>query len=175
LGVLLSSDSPGPTRSARNLDKNGEVEERVGPGESSHSNRVQSSQPEQQNRSESEKPLSIEITRGQFARLLKGRQTWSAMHNGTALSAQCIICNGTLQCCPEADYVLCPECNVVSPLKAPVMDDGGMRNGEKRRSNSLRNAGKEDYTRAPASEERNSKDFFVGTVGLGYITEPSQF
>lgn len=175
LGVLLSIDSPAPPQPARNLDKSGEVEECVSFGESSHSNRAQSAKPEQQSRSESEKPLSIEITRGQYARLLKGRQTWHAMHNGTALSAQCIICNGTLQCCPEADYVLCPDCNVVSPLRAPAMDDGGMGNGEKKRSNSLRNVMQEDYACTSVSEERKSADFFVGTVGLGYNRESSKF
>jgi len=62
--------------------------------------------------------LSIEITPGQYAQLLKGRQTWNAMHNGTAVSGPCSICNAVLQCCPEAEYVLCPDCDVVSPLRS---------------------------------------------------------
>lgn len=82
---------------------------------------------------------SIEITPGQFAKLLKGRLTWNAMHNGTAVAASCIICTSTLQCCPEADYVLCPDCNVVSPID----DDDDKRS-------------------------RNNRGSNVGSVGLGY-------
>jgi len=82
---------------------------------------------------------SIEITPGQFAKLLKGRLTWNAMHNGTAVAASCIICTSKLQCCPEADYVLCPDCNVVSPIN----DDDDKR-----------------------SRNRGSNN--VGSVGLGY-------
>ena len=81
---------------------------------------------------------SIEITPGQFAKLLKGRLTWNAMHNGTSVAASCIICTSTLQCCPEADYVLCPDCNVVS-----LIDDNDQR-----------------------SRNRGSNN--VGSVGLGY-------
>jgi len=66
---------------------------------------------------------SIEISPGQYAKLLKGRRTWNAMHDGTAVSAACIVCAAALKCCPEADYVLCPDCNVVSPL--PKHDRGG--------------------------------------------------
>ena len=80
----------------------------------------------------SDNSTTIEITPGQFAQLLKGRQTWNAMHNGTAVVAVCIICDTKLQCCPEADYVLCPDCNVVSPLS-----NGGMRKGPSSRSRSM--------------------------------------
>ena len=48
---------------------------------------------------------SIEIAPGQYATMLKGNQTWSAIQNGTAISTFCNICSVTLQCCPEADHV----------------------------------------------------------------------
>ena len=60
--------------------------------------------------------LMIEISPGKFEPILPGRRTWSAMHAGTSISVDCIVCNTTLQCCPEAEYVLCPDCNVVSSL-----------------------------------------------------------
>lgn len=56
---------------------------------------------------------TIEIAPGQEGLLLRGRQTWAAMHNGTAILVTCLVCNETLQCCPEADYFLCPDCDVV--------------------------------------------------------------
>ena len=59
---------------------------------------------------------SIEIAPGQYATMLTGNHTRNAVHNGTAVSTVCVICSVTLQCFPEADYVLCPDCNVVSPL-----------------------------------------------------------
>ena len=100
---------------------------------------------------------SIEITPGQFAKLLKGRQTWNAMHNGTAVSASCIICTSTLQCCPEADYVLCPDCNVVSPLSSN--DDDNHSRG----SSSHRDANRQESIRKLSMESDH-----VGAVGLGY-------
>ena len=100
---------------------------------------------------------SIEITPGQFAKLLKGRQTWNAMHNGTAVSASCIICTSTLQCCPEADYVLCPDCNVVSPLSSN--DDDNHSRG----SSSHRDANRQESIRKLSTESDH-----VGAVGLGY-------
>ncbi|KAL9187314.1 hypothetical protein ACHAXT_001417 [Thalassiosira profunda] len=103
---------------------------------------------------EEEENLTIEIAPGQHARLLKGRQTWNAMHDGTAVASPCSICNATLQCTPDADYVLCPDCNVVSPLGR----------GEVRRGASERNVGREGRGLSRnASVGKN-----VGAVGLGY-------
>ena len=99
---------------------------------------------------------SIEITPGQFAKLLKGRETWNAMHNGTAVSASCIICTSTLQCCPEADYVLCPDCNVVSPLSSN--DDANHSSSSRASSSHHRDANRQE----------SINNDHVGAVGLGY-------
>lgn len=85
---------------------------------------------------------SIEIAPGQFFKLLKGRDTWKAMKNGTAVSAACIICTVILQCCPKANCLLCPDCNVVSPLHTNEIDS-----------------------------ERSGNASMVGVVGLGYKKE----
>ena len=58
----------------------------------------------------------IEIFPGKFEPILSGKKTMSAIRSGTSVSVDCIVCNTTLQCCPEAQYVVCPDCNVVSPL-----------------------------------------------------------
>ena len=99
---------------------------------------------------------SIEITPGQFAKLLKGKQTWNALHNGTAISTPCIICTAILQCCPEADYVLCPDCNVVSSLQK---DDIGNTHPPSLRGST---------TRSSDTNSRRSMGKCVGSVGLGY-------
>ena len=102
---------------------------------------------------------SIEIIPGKFAKLLKGQQTWNAMHNGTAVSVGCIVCDVTLQCCPEADYVLCPDCNVVSPMPSK---------GTERRGPSARCLMKNE---TKTSNRRLSMGSHFGAVGLGYRKE----
>ena len=82
------------------------------------------------------------------------------MQNGTSVLAKCIICNVTLQCCPEADYVLCPDCNVVSPLTADC--------DNRRRDSSARNVHPGVATK---SCRRLSMCGHVGAVGLGYKKE----
>jgi len=59
----------------------------------------------------------FEIFPGQYARMLTGRQTFDAILNGTVATAPCSICTVVLQCCPEAEYVLCPDCVAVTPLR----------------------------------------------------------
>jgi len=156
LVVLLGDGSPGSrsggrTQCHRSFDQGS-------PGRGlARNNRgaVASSEPlAKENQRNEENPLSIEITPGMFAQLLKGRQTWNAMHNGTSVSAACIICNRILQCCPEADYVLCPDCNVVSPLTT--------NSGSRRRDSSDRNLHR---------DVANSMGVHVGFVGLGYKKE----
>ena len=156
LGVLLGGDSPasrsgGRTQRSRSFDQGS-------PGRGSTQNNratVASSKPStKENQRNEENSLSIEISPGLFAQLLKGRQTWNAMHNGTSVSAACIICNATLQCCPEADYILCPDCNVVSPLTTDC--------DSRRRDSSTRNL---------HQDVANSMGVHVGAVGLGYKKE----
>ena len=154
LGVFWGGDMPGSRSGGRTQRSRCFGQDNPGRGlAQNNSGTVATSKPQNE-----EKSLSIEITPGQFAQLLKGRQTWNAMQNGTSVSAKCIICNATLQCCPEADYVLCPDCNVVSPLTA---DCGSMR-----RDSSGRNV-----HQANKSCRRLSMGGHVGAVGLGYKKE----
>lgn len=48
------------------------------------SSKTQTGETQQKN---TDNALSIEITPGDFCPLLKGRQTWTAMKNGTSISA----------------------------------------------------------------------------------------
>jgi hypothetical protein len=80
----------------------------------------QQQQQQQQQSGERDEFMKIEVTPGNFAPVLKGRQTLSAINNGTAVSVRCTICIQSLQCCPEAEYVLCPDCDVVSPILMSV-------------------------------------------------------
>jgi len=133
-----SSSSPNRSASEGNSSKFSQSCSAIGRS-SKNRHTVSTSKPTDRHKETDTSIGSIEITPGQFAKLLKGRLTWNAMHNGTAVAASCIICTSTLQCCPEADYVLCPDCNVVSPIN----DDDDKR-----------------------SRNRGSNN--VGSVGLGY-------
>lgn len=133
-----SGSSPNRSASEGNSSKFSQSCSAIG-NSSKNRHTVSTSKPTDRHKETDTSIGSIEITPGQFAKLLKGRLTWNAMHNGTAVAASCIICTSTLQCCPEADYVLCPDCNVVSPIN----DDDDKR-----------------------SRNRGSNN--VGSVGLGY-------
>jgi len=162
LAAVLGGDSSGSRSGGRTQRSRGFDQGSPDRG-SARNNRgnVASSKPSaKENQRNEENSHYIEISPGQFAQLLKGCQTWNAVHNGTAVSAACIPCNATLQCCPEADYVVCPDCNVVSPLT----NDGGSG----RKSSSARNLHQDV---ASKSSRRLSMGGHVGTVGLGYKEE----
>ena len=57
--------------------------------------------------------MTIEIAPG-TVEWLGGRRTRNAIQDGTAVQATCLVCHEVLQCCPEADYFMCPDCNVVA-------------------------------------------------------------
>lgn len=64
--------------------------------------------------------LSVEITPGVFAPLRGSEETMQALQTGHVAPAECMCCGLELICIADAEFVLCPECKVVSPLDLDV-------------------------------------------------------
>jgi hypothetical protein len=63
--------------------------------------------------------IEIEIAPGVFAPLRGGQETGDAIREGTCVKVNCFCCAAELLCIPDAQYVLCPDCDVVSPVDLP--------------------------------------------------------
>lgn len=70
---------------------------------------------------------TIEVAPGEFLRLRGAAETSQAIQNDFYIPAECVCCNQTILCIQDADYVLCPDCRVVVPLR-PVdeRNNGGV-------------------------------------------------
>ena len=69
----------------------------------------------------------IEIAPGITARLRGAKETLRCVENDFYLPAMCFCCNTDLFCIMDANYVLCPNCKVVSPMEgcsSPGSDGG---------------------------------------------------
>jgi hypothetical protein len=62
-------------------------------------------------------PPTIEISPGVQVRLRGADETWKAIENDYYMPAECICCESTIFCIQDADYVLCPDCRVVSRME----------------------------------------------------------
>jgi hypothetical protein len=62
-------------------------------------------------------PSSIEISPGVQVRLRGADETWRAIEYDYYMPAECICCESTIFCIQDADYILCPDCRVVSRLE----------------------------------------------------------
>jgi hypothetical protein len=60
---------------------------------------------------------TIEISPGVHVRLRGADETWKAVENDFYMPAECICCESTIFCIQNADYVLCPDCRVVSRME----------------------------------------------------------
>jgi hypothetical protein len=60
--------------------------------------------------------LTIEISPGVHVRLRGASETWKAIENDYYMPAECICCESTIFCIQNADFVLCPDCRVVSRM-----------------------------------------------------------
>jgi hypothetical protein len=61
--------------------------------------------------------LELEVSPGIFLPLHGSQETLSAMQQGQLVSCACFVCTLTIMCVPQASYVLCPDCRVVSPVE----------------------------------------------------------
>jgi hypothetical protein len=60
---------------------------------------------------------TIEISPGVHVRLRGASETWKAIENDFYMPAECICCESTIFCIQNADFVLCPDCRVVSRME----------------------------------------------------------
>jgi hypothetical protein len=60
---------------------------------------------------------TIEISPGVHVRLRGAAETWKAIENDYYMPAECICCESTIFCIQNADFVLCPDCRVVSRME----------------------------------------------------------
>jgi hypothetical protein len=60
---------------------------------------------------------TIEISPGVHVRLRGADETWKAVENDFYMPAECICCESTIFCIQNADYILCPDCRVVSRME----------------------------------------------------------
>jgi hypothetical protein len=60
---------------------------------------------------------SIEIAPGQYLRLRGADETWRAIELDFHMAGECMCCTLTIFCIQDANFVLCPEFRVVSPME----------------------------------------------------------
>ena len=66
-------------------------------------------------RKPSSEPLQIEVSPGFYSPLRGSNETWDAISRGHITRVDCFSCATPLVCIADAEYVLCPDCRVVSP------------------------------------------------------------
>jgi hypothetical protein len=60
---------------------------------------------------------TIEVAPGENLRLRGATETWQAIQCDFYMPCECSCCNNTIFCIQDADFVLCPDCRVVSPAR----------------------------------------------------------
>lgn len=68
----------------------------------------------------------IEISPGVFERLRGAQETWQAVEEGNVAHPSCMLCCLELMCVADAEYVLCPDCKVVSMVEGSRRGKGGV-------------------------------------------------
>jgi hypothetical protein len=63
--------------------------------------------------------IEIEIAPSVFVPVRDGEETGDAIRQGNCVNVYCFSCATELLCISDAKYVLCPDCNVVSPVDLP--------------------------------------------------------
>ena len=68
---------------------------------------------------------TIEVAPGVFLRLRGAAETSWAIRNDFYIPIECVCCTRTILCIQDADYVLCPDCRVVGPIRPPQERSNG--------------------------------------------------
>jgi hypothetical protein len=69
----------------------------------------------------------LEVSPGLHLQLRGADETWRAIQNDFYMPSECICCNLAIFCIQDADFVLCPGCKVVGPMKGVLKaSDGGV-------------------------------------------------
>ena len=66
-------------------------------------------------------PTEIEIALGIFKPLRGSDETWKAIETGNIVESTCFSCTYDLHCLDDAEFVLCPLCRVIGPVKANLL------------------------------------------------------
>jgi hypothetical protein len=72
---------------------------------------------------------TVEVSPGEHLRLRGADETWNAIRADSFVPCLCICCTSTLLCIDDAIFVLCPNCDAVSPIEGILSDvgyDGGV-------------------------------------------------
>ena len=72
----------------------------------------------------------IEIAPGVHLRLRGAEETWRAIESDFYMPSQCVVCAWTIFGIQDADFVLCPNCRVVSPMEGSQGYREGDEGGE---------------------------------------------
>jgi len=72
--------------------------------------------------------ISIEVSPGVFANLRGSEETWNALEAGFVADVECLCCGHQLLCIADAEFVLCPDCRVVSPVCDSLVQAGNFHN-----------------------------------------------
>jgi len=65
----------------------------------------------------------VEVAPGVHVRLRGADETWRSIESDFYMPTQCLPCGLTVFCIQDADFVICPDCRVVSPMMM-VMEGG---------------------------------------------------
>jgi hypothetical protein len=68
----------------------------------------------------------IEIFPGFSTRLRGAEETWKSIEEGDYLPVTCLTCTMNLCCILDADYVICPICDSVTPMIENPSGEGGV-------------------------------------------------
>jgi hypothetical protein len=65
----------------------------------------------------------VEVLPGVFMELRGARETLCSIEEGVDICVECVCCKGTLQCVPDAEMIICPDCRVVSLVEVNGHND----------------------------------------------------
>ena len=68
---------------------------------------------------------TVEVAPGVSLRLRGAAETTWAIQNDFYIPIECVCCTQTILCIQDADYVLCPDCRVVGPIRPPQERSNG--------------------------------------------------
>jgi hypothetical protein len=72
---------------------------------------------QEQHQQPSQQESMIEISPGVHVRLRGADETWKAIEQDYYMPTECLCCQSTIFCIQNADFVLCPDCRVVSRME----------------------------------------------------------
>jgi hypothetical protein len=62
----------------------------------------------------------IELAPGVEKVLRSPKETWEAIRDGKTILTECFSCRAKLHCIEDAEFVVCPDCHVASPVEQSI-------------------------------------------------------